>query len=136
MKKGSRVKNYIFGIILLCLLTCGVCVDEVSTGSFWHAEKDMAQEVLMPDTVDILSQECWDEDEVLLQQRDLRLLQYTRSEHYRGCWRNIFDLLLLGFSLPVFVSVCRVFNCQYFVNGFNHKFIIGYIHRTDGEKSC
>lgn len=134
MKKYGRVKNYIYGIFFVCLLVCGFCVDDVSAGSFLRIQSDITQEDGLPAEDEMFEQEIWDEDEVLLQQRDLRLLQYARRESCKGCWRNIFDLLLLGFALPMLLEVCSASGCQYYINGFNHKYIIGYIHQTDGEK--
>lgn len=135
MKKYRQVHNYIFGLFFICLLICGVCVDDVSTPSFFHAQNEVTQNALMPDEEVVSAQEIWDEEEVLLQQRDLRSLQYTRRDNYRGCWRNIVDLLLLGFSLPMLFARYSFSNRRHIISGFSHKFIIGYIHHTDGEKS-
>lgn len=134
MKFCRRKQNCILIFLMGCLLLCGICFDEVSVHSVLRAENDYDREVFLSDCAVLGEQEIWAQEDILLQQSNLRALQYGKRDGVRNYFRLFANILLGSFVLKTLLSVYGLADSRYLTNCFSHRFIIGYIHRTDGEK--
>lgn len=129
MNCNSERRKYILLFLVSCLLLFGVCIDEVSAHSILRAENCLDGEFVLSDCAVLGELE-----ELILQQSDLRVRQFCKKDNNRIYSRIIAGILLCKFSLQTILYVYGITKRQRSVNSFSHKFIIGYIHQTDGEK--
>lgn len=127
-------KNYILCFLMVCLALCGICFEEVSTKSFLGTERSWAGEGVLSDSDVFLEQELWNQEDALLQRSDLRVLRVSKRDSVRVHFRVFMCMALAAIAVQIILFACGITERKHSVNGFSHRFIIGYIHQTDGEK--